>query len=61
MARRKLIIRCGCRTCTRGLHGGWGFEMDKAIRKLRHHTKRLLKFEKYDDAETLIVGCSYTD
>jgi hypothetical protein len=61
MARKKLIIRCGCRRCTAGLHAGWGFEMVKSIRKLRHHTKRLLKLEKFDDAQDLIVSCAYTD
>ena len=61
MARKKKIIRCSCKACTAGLHGGGGFEMEKAIRKLRRRTKNFLKAERYDEALDVVVGCSYMD
>lgn len=62
MARRKTVIRCGCKRCTWGSHTRYGgFMVQCVIKRIRHKTAQYLKTEQYDKAMDVIESAGYLD
>ena len=64
MARKRTVIKCGCRSCSWGMHhSAWGkSKMQDTIQSLRHHTKAALRKGEYDKAQDIIVvSAGYLD
>jgi len=60
MARKKVIIRCGCDECSRGLHRYYGkHKMQNTIQKERHTAKHLLKMGEYEKVLDILVSAGY--
>lgn len=63
MARKKDVIKCGCRQCSWGMHhSSYGkAQIKRAIHSVRRTTKQLLTTGEYEKVLDVLVSAGYTD